>query len=359
MRQRILPFFGLFLLGACQPLSAPPDFSRPSPTKTIVSPSPQESSEPLLTVTQIEVVAGSGEIGAQDGSALESTFNEHAPRDLSLCYNPRSEIIYILDSNTVRQLTPDGRVMKLAGSSKSGFQDGIGGEALFHNPSDCVVDSKDRIWIADLYNHRLRQMTPDGTVITIVDSLSRESKDGLLSEAEVIAPYSMAIDKQDRIFFTEPYRLRKIEDGRVSTLIIQDITSHKALRAPSAFTFDSSFSIVLSPENHLFVLDIGTDRVLRITPPYLEGEIFATNTSQQSVTLATSLAIGYLPEKKVVLISEGGREIIYVDQKGQLHELKDRNGNTVIFNRLVDFQAMNDNTLLVSDANQIKRIHFE
>jgi DNA-binding beta-propeller fold protein YncE len=67
----------------------------------------------------------------------------------------------------VRKITPDGTVSTLAGSGSAGFSDGAGADAQFKNPYGVAVDGEGNIIIADQGNHRVRKITPDGTVSTL------------------------------------------------------------------------------------------------------------------------------------------------------------------------------------------------
>jgi hypothetical protein len=50
----------------------------------------------------------------------------------------------------------------------SGFADGAGAAAQFNYPEGVAVDGEGRIIIADHGNQRLRKITPDGTVSTLL-----------------------------------------------------------------------------------------------------------------------------------------------------------------------------------------------
>ena len=68
-----------------------------------------------------------------------------------------------LSSSSSRQLSS---MQVLAGSGRHGFADGAGAAAQFDCPWGVAVDGEGSIIIADYCNHRVRKITPDGTVST-------------------------------------------------------------------------------------------------------------------------------------------------------------------------------------------------
>ena len=54
----------------------------------------------------------------------------------------------------------------IGGRAQEGYQDGKALTALFNFPKGIAYDSKGNLFIADMNNHRIRKLTPDGTVTT-------------------------------------------------------------------------------------------------------------------------------------------------------------------------------------------------
>lgn len=54
----------------------------------------------------------------------------------------------------------------IAGRSQEGFKDGRALTALFYSPQGMAYDSKGNLYIADLGNHAIRKLSPDGMVST-------------------------------------------------------------------------------------------------------------------------------------------------------------------------------------------------
>ncbi len=116
----------------------------------------------------MQVLAGSGSDGLPDGSGAGAQFNY--PEGVAVD-GEGSIIIADRHNNRVRKITTNGTVSTLAGSGSAGFADGAGGEAQLNRPYGVAVDGKGSIIVADYFNHRVRELTPDGTVSTLGNSL--------------------------------------------------------------------------------------------------------------------------------------------------------------------------------------------
>lgn len=67
--------------------------------------------------------------------------------------------IYIAESYAVLKLSPEGRLTTLAGSSETGFADGVGKDARFKGASALALDRDGNIYVADRENNRIRKIS--------------------------------------------------------------------------------------------------------------------------------------------------------------------------------------------------------
>src|SRR5690242_1703721 len=107
------------------------------------------------------------------------------------------------------------RVTTVAGSpGKEGYQDGRGDQALFSDPmyfqpcshlfpSALATDSHGNLFIVDDGNHRIRKMTPDGTVTTIAGSGVYGHKDGPALEAQFGWCEGITVSSDGTIYFSD------------------------------------------------------------------------------------------------------------------------------------------------------------
>ncbi len=120
----------------------------------------------------LEVLAGSGDPGWADGSAVQARFSYPS----GVAVDPSGRV-WVSDSgnHAVRRVSPDGTVVTVAGKpGVSGFRDGKGETARFSRPMGMTADPQGNVYLVDLGNHALRKVAPDGTVTTIMSDLGED-----------------------------------------------------------------------------------------------------------------------------------------------------------------------------------------
>ncbi|RZI42602.1 hypothetical protein EGT07_11410 [Herbaspirillum sp. HC18] len=111
----------------------------------------------------VTTLAGSSTGGTSDGKGVAAHFNLPAGITLDNAGN-----LYIADTEnaTIRKLSPDGVVTTVAGSpSMRGLVDGIGSAARFNSPKDMTADAAGNVYVID--TGTVRKITPAGVVATI------------------------------------------------------------------------------------------------------------------------------------------------------------------------------------------------
>jgi sugar lactone lactonase YvrE len=213
-------------------------------------------------------LAGTSSIGSVDGTGSEARF--YRPQGVAV---GSTGIIYVADSdnNTIRKISPTGVVTTLAGSAgQSGAKDGVGSAARFDFPSSLVVDAAGNVYVADANNHAIRRITPAGEVTTYAGSLGTSgSNDGNGAEARFHRPEGIAIDPAGNLYIADAGNqiIRKIAPDRtVSTLAGQAGSKGVANGIGSAARFATPFRIAIAPDGTIYVVDLGSVSIRKITP---------------------------------------------------------------------------------------------
>lgn len=144
-----------------------------------------------------------GEFGARDGAGTAAQFS--FPAGIAV---GGDGTVYVADimNNAIRQVTPDGVVTTLAGglTFQTGAMDGSGAVAQFHNPCDVAVDRKNHVFVADTFNRTIREILPDGTVTTIAGLAGQEGAvDGCGSAARFSHPFALAVDRSGNLYVAD------------------------------------------------------------------------------------------------------------------------------------------------------------
>lgn len=90
-------------------------------------------------------------------------------------------------------LARQGDVRTLAGTGEVGRQDGPRDQATFNNPQGLVVDDDRAVYVADTDNHLIRRLDPTTGDVSTVAGTTQGFADGLASEAKFSHPTGIAL----------------------------------------------------------------------------------------------------------------------------------------------------------------------
>lgn len=154
----------------------------------------------------ISTFAGSAAPGyaGDGGSAVKASLNYPTGVACDSAGN-----VYIADqlNNVVRKVASSGVISTFAGTGTAGYNgDGIpASQAMLSQPERLFVDSKDRLYIADIYNHRVRMVTSDGLIHTVAGTgVPGYSGDGgQATLAKLNSPAGVSVDAQGNVYIAE------------------------------------------------------------------------------------------------------------------------------------------------------------
>jgi sugar lactone lactonase YvrE len=243
----------------------------------------------------VTTFAGSGNSGATNGQGTAASFNY--PNGIAIDANSN---LFIADqgNNMIRKITPEGTVTTFAGSTISGFANGVGNAALFNRPVGLTFDATGNLYIADQYNNQIRKITPAGEVTTFAGSTTSGKLDGLGTAASFNTPGGISSDSYGNLYVADNNNnlIRAIApDGTVTTLAGNGVAS-LANGSGNAVSFSSPKGVAIDSNGNLYVADYWNSVIRKvITTGYHiatvlpDGLRFDSSTGTISGTPNTSL----------------------------------------------------------------------
>jgi mucin-19 len=172
-------------------------------------------------------------------------------------------VVYVVDTlnENIRKIMPDGTVTTVAGNilpqpSGGGYADGTGSAARFDRPLGITHDEAGNLYVADTYNNRIRKVTPQGVVTTVVTT-------GLWRPGDV------SMDGAGNLYVADTGNqvVRKITPAGVLSTVagisgIQGSNDGTALQAK----FSYIPALVADPLGTLYVSDAGNRKIRKVSP---------------------------------------------------------------------------------------------
>ena len=233
----------------------------------------QGSTPGALTTT----LAGSGSQAFADGAGAAASF--FSPAGVAVI--PSSGIIVVTDvfNNRIRLVSPSGLTSTLAGSGRAAFADGEGAAASFNNPSGVsVIPSSGIIVVTDTSNHRIRLVSPSGLTSTLAGSGSAAFADGMGTAASFNQPQGVAVIPSSGVIVVVDCfnnRIRLVSPtGLTSTLAGSGVYGGFADGTGAAARFYVPQGVAVIPSSGFIVVaDSANNRVRLVSPSGLTSTL--------------------------------------------------------------------------------------
>jgi len=219
----------------------------------------------------VTTLAGSpGTSGSADGTNSTARFN--SPHRLTLGNDGN---LYVADfaNQTIRKVTLGGVVTTIAGSAGNfGSRDAMNSWALFHGPAGLAADNHGNLFVADLGNSTIRQVTPMGTnwvVTTLAGSVAYYGSWNTTSAAEFFVPFGDAVDGAGNLYVADTYNytIRRVTSaGVVTTIAGSPLSSGNADGTNSSAQFYMPMGVAVDTNGNVYVADTDNHTIRMLTP---------------------------------------------------------------------------------------------
>ena len=221
----------------------------------------------------INAFAGSGTRGfrGDGGPATQAGFNGVGKLTVDGQGNVSIADVF---NHRIRQVTPDRVIDTVAGRPRNIDTPVTAASAQFLSPTDVAFDRDGNLYIADTENHRVRRMTPDGRVETVAGSGDGFEGDGGPATAALLSkPISVAVDSQGNIYINDSgnIRIRRVSTTGIITTIAGGARCNFPAPPPedvlaTAFPLCDPRGIAVDAGGSVYIAEWDLDMILRVRP---------------------------------------------------------------------------------------------
>jgi hypothetical protein len=219
----------------------------------------------------ISTAAGGGTQGLGDGGPATSAKLYGPPR---IAVDAAGNL-FIADSSNqrIRKVTAGGVISTVAGNGSPGYS-GDGGPATsaqLNYPDSVAVDAAGNLFIADTNNNCIREVTPGGVITTVAGNGTGDfsGDGGPATLAKLDHPQGIAVDTAGNLFIAD------INNGRIREVTRGGVISTVAGNGTLGFSGDGGPAILAQLYNptgvavdtagNLFIADRSNNRVRKVT----------------------------------------------------------------------------------------------
>jgi DNA-binding beta-propeller fold protein YncE len=204
------------------------------------------------------IAGGPDKKGYQDGDAFNAKFN--SPHGVA--YDEITDIIYVAEAggNLIRTIKRNSKgefvVGTLAGiPNEKGFRDGQADSAKFNSPHAVILAKEGGVYVVDIGNVRVR-MIKDGIVSTVAGSGKTGNEDGEFDEASFVYAIDIVSDGKNIFVADAGSNLIRIVDpcAKVTTIKLSD-----TLNTPHGIAVDGDKNLYIADMGSHRILKVDTD----------------------------------------------------------------------------------------------------
>ena len=217
---------------------------------------------------------GTGSYGGDGGAATAAQLS--FPRGVAL---DGSGNLYIADmvNHRIRKVDTAGVITTVAGDVTAGYG-GDGGAATaarLNSPTSVALDAAGNLYIADLWNHRIRKVDTAGVITTVAgDGTAGYGGDGAAAAAARLnSPISVALDGSGNLYIADNQRIRKVSSAGTITTVAGDGTEDEFGRgdyggdggAAVAAQLNDPTDMAPDGSGNLYIADSSNQRIRKVS----------------------------------------------------------------------------------------------
>ncbi|MBI3979027.1 MAG: hypothetical protein HY331_12660 [Chloroflexi bacterium] len=161
----------------------------------------------------ISTLAGSAQTGFANGVGADARFGAEIG---GLAVGPSGEL-YVADASNhaIRRVDRGGRVTTIAGSGASGYRDGPSPAAKFDQPYGLAISSQGDLYVGEVVGSRIRKIGGDGRVTTLAGTTRSGYQDGPGRAALFVTPSGLTIGGDGALYLTEGWGQQNLGGHRI------------------------------------------------------------------------------------------------------------------------------------------------
>lgn len=182
----------------------------------------------------------------------------------------------------VREVTPDGRLITIAGDGAPPFHvftsglplsigdNGPASASVLTFPRGCAFDDQGNLYIADTIDNRVRRVDHATGLITTVAGTGRpgwSGDDGPAAKAELSGPQAVALSRDGALYIADTgnQRIRRVKDGVITTVAGSGLEGYAGDGGlATAAELDVPLGLALDSRGNVYIADSGNDRVRKL-----------------------------------------------------------------------------------------------